>query len=397
MGVSDKCRPRPAGRGRTNLKDAAETEKMLDAWINSLSTPHSSLSTIRWALRFGMGAAVILMAAHPSRAHTTGVSYSDIRVEEKTAQLRLRINLRDLDFVDQLDLDRDRLISREEVSRALPRHLPRLVDNYRIRSGEEEGRAELVYWRQGPGPGELECLLNYRFGGAVERLNFTVTLPSLTDSGHWNLARVRHPGGQADLNFNLENPTASLEVGRGWRLQAGRLVRGLALGARQAATAPVPIGFLLGLLLTVPGPGGAVRVAGAFLAAQGLMALLATLGPIRLPETFLASATALSLAYIAAENLLVKETANRWAIGGCFGLLFGADLSSGLLARASQASAPGYLGWGLGLSCVLALAAALIFLLNRACRRLSWHPWCVRLVSVLLLGAGLAGFFRRVL
>ncbi|MDE2756699.1 MAG: HupE/UreJ family protein [Acidobacteriota bacterium] len=370
---------------------------MLDAWINSLSTPHSSLSTIRWALRFGMGAAVILMAAHPSRAHTTGVSYSDIRVEEKTAQLRLRINLRDLDFVDQLDLDRDRLISREEVSRALPRHLPRLVDNYRIRSGEEEGRAELVYWRQGPGPGELECLLNYRFGGAVERLNFTVTLPSLTDSGHWNLARVRHPGGQADLNFNLENPTASLEVGRGWRLQAGRLVRGLALGARQAATAPVPIGFLLGLLLTVPGPGGAVRVAGAFLAAQGLMALLATLGPIRLPETFLASATALSLAYIAAENLLVKETANRWAIGGCFGLLFGADLSSGLLARASQASAPGYLGWGLGLSCVLALAAALIFLLNRACRRLSWHPWCVRLVSVLLLGAGLAGFFRRVL
>ena len=370
---------------------------MLNAWIKSLSTLHSPLSTTRWIRRFGLAAAVTLMAAHPVRAHTTGVSYSDIRVEGETAQLRLRINLRDLDFVDRLDLDRDRLISREEVSRALPRHLPRLMDNYRIRSAEEEGRAELVYWRQGPGPGELECLLNYRFGDAIERLEFTVTLPSLTDSGHWNLARVRHPGGQADLNFNLENPTASLEVGRGWRLQAGRLVRGLALGARQAATSPVPIGFLLGLLLTVPGPGGAARVAGAFLAAQGFMALLAALGPIRLPETFLASATALSLAYIAAENLLVKETANRWAIGACFGLLFGVDLSSGLLARASQASAPGYLGWVLGFSCVLALAAALIFLLNRTCRRLSWHPWCVRVVSVLLLGAGLAGFFRRVL
>ena len=370
---------------------------MPKTWVKSLSTPHSPLSTTRWIRRFGLAAAVTLMAAPPSRAHTTGVSYSDIRVEGETAQLRLRINLRDLDFVDRLDLDRDRLISREEVSRALPRHLPRLMDNYRIRSAEEEGRAELVYWRQGPGPGELECLLNYRFGDAIERLEFTVTLPSLTDSGHWNLARVRHPGGQADLNFNLENPTASLEVGRGWRLQAGRLVRGLALGARQAATSPVPIGFLLGLLLTVPGPGGAARVAGAFLAAQGFMALLAALGPIRLPETFLASATALSLAYIAAENLLVKETANRWAIGACFGLLFGVDLSSGLLARASQASAPGYLGWVLGFSCVLALAAALIFLLNRTCRRLSWHPWCVRVVSVLLLGAGLAGFFRRVL
>jgi len=165
---------------------------------------------MRWTARLGLAAAITLMAAHPSRAHTTGVSYSDIRIEGTTAQLRLRINLRDLDFVDQLDLDRDRLISQDEVSRALPRHLPRLMDNYRIRSAEEDGRSELVYWRQGPGPGELECLVHYRFGDAIERLEFTVTLPSLTDSGHWNLARVRHPGGQADPNFNLANPTASL-------------------------------------------------------------------------------------------------------------------------------------------------------------------------------------------
>ena len=383
--------------GGTYLKDGAETEKMLDAWIKSLSTLHSSLFTIRWTRRLCLAAAITVMAAHPSRAHTTGVSTSDIRIEGRTAQLRLRINLRDLDFVDQLDLDRDRLISREEVSRALPRHIPRLMENYRIQSAAEAGRAELVYWRQGPGPGELEALVRYRFGGEIERLEFTVTLPSVTDSGHWNLARVHHPGGQADLNFNLENPTASLEVGRGWKLHAGRMVRGLALGARQSIASPLPIGFLLGLLLTVPGPGGVVRVAGAFLAAQGLMALLMALGPIPLPGSFLASATALSLAYIAAENLLVKETANRWAIGGCFGLLFGADLSSGLLARTLQVSAWGVLGWILGVSCALALAAALIFLLNRACRRLPWNLWCLRLASVGLLGAGLAGFFRRVL
>jgi hypothetical protein len=271
------------------------------------------------------------------------------------------------------------------------------MDNYRVASADGEGRAELVYWRQGPGPGELECLVRFKFEDDIQRLRFTVTLPSLTDSGHWNLARVRHAGGLADLNFNLENPTASLEVGRGWRLRAGRLARGLVLGARQAATSPVPIGFLLGLLLTVPGPGGAFRVAGAFLAAQGLMALLATLGPIRLPGTFLASATALSLAYIAAENLLVKETANRWAIGGCFGLLFGIAFSSGLLDPVSRVSTWETLGWVLGLSCALALAAVLIFLLNRACRTRAWHPWYVRLASGLLLGAGLAGFFLRVL
>ena len=379
------------------MRDGAETDKMRCAWIKSPATSHYPLFTIGWALRFGMVAAITLMAAHPSLAHTTGVSYSDIRIEGRTAQLRLRINLRDLDFVDQLDLDRDRLISQDEVSRALPLHLPRLMENYRIRSADEEGRAELVYWRQGPGPGELEYLVHIRFGDEIQRLQFTVTLPSLTDSGHWNLARVRHPGGLADLNFNLENPTASLDVGRGWRLRVGKVVRGLFLGASQAAASPIPIGFLLGLLLTVPGPGGAVRVAGAFLAAQGLVALLATLVPLRLPPSFLASATALSLAYIGAENLLVKETANRWAIGGCFGLLFGVDLASGTLAGAFQVSVLEYLGRVLGLSCTLALAAVVIFLLNRACRRHSWHPWSVRLASLLLLGAGLAGFFLQVL
>ena len=117
--------PHRQGGSGAYLKDGSEISKMLDAWIKSLSTLHSSLFTIRWTRRLCLGAAITVMAAHPSRAHTTGVSTSDIRIEGRTAQLRLRINLRDLDFVDQLDLDRDRLISREEVSRALPRHIPR--------------------------------------------------------------------------------------------------------------------------------------------------------------------------------------------------------------------------------------------------------------------------------
>ena len=352
---------------------------------------------IKWLRRLCFAAAITIIAPYPSRAHTTGVSYSYIQIEGRTAQLRLRMNLRDLDIVDQLDLDRDHLISKEEVSRALPHHLPRLIDNYRIRSAGENGNAELIYWRQGPGPGELEYLVHYNFGNEIQRLQFTVPLPSLTDSGHWNLARVHHPGGQADLNFNLEKPTASLEVSRGWRLHSSRIFRGLSRGVRQATTSPFPIGFLLGLLLTVPGPSGFVPVSGAFLVAQGLMALLAGVAPIRLPVSFLASATALSLAYIAAENLLVKETTNRWAIGGCFGLLFGIDLASRVLIETAEPSVWEVLGWILGFSCILALVAALLFLLNRACRKLSWHIWCVRLVSVLLLGASLASFFFRIL
>ncbi len=337
------------------------------------------------------------MALNPAQAHTTGVSYSDIRVRGRTAQMRLRINLRELRFVDQLDLDEDHLISREEVSQALPRFIPRLIESYRIQTPGKVGRPQLVYWRQGPGPGELECVIRYHFAEDIVRLQFTVTLQNLTDSGHWNLATVRHPGGREDLTFNLENPTATLEVGRGWRLSFQRTFRGLALGTQDVIASPLLIGFLLGLLLTVSNRGSLIRSVAAFATAQGLMIHLVILGLIRLPNAFLASATALSLAYIAAENLLVKETANRWAIAGFFGMLFGADLSSGLAIRTPQVSAAGYLGWILGASIAVASAATLIFLVTQACQGRRWHSRMIRLTSVLLLGIGLVGFFHRIL
>ncbi len=337
------------------------------------------------------------MAATPTQAHTTGVSYSDIQVRGRTARMHLRINLQELRFVDQLDLNQDRLISREEVSQALPRFIPRLIESYRIQTPAEAGRSQLVYWRQGPGPGELECLIRYHFAGEIVRLQFTVALQNLTDSGHWNLATVRHSGGREDLTFNLENPRATLEVGRGWRLSWQRTLRGLASGAQDVIASPLLIGFLLGLLLTVPNRGSLVRSVAAFAAAQGLMTGLTILGLVRLPGAFLASATALSLAYIASENLLVKETANRWAIAGFFGLLFGADLSSPLAAQAEPVSAAAHLGWILGASAAVASAASLIFLITQACQGRPWHSSLIRLTSVLLLGVGLVGFFYRIL
>ena len=92
-----------------------------------------------------------------SWAHTTGISYSDIQVNKGTIQVVLRLNLREFFFVDELDINEDQLISQEEVSQGYPHFIPLLIKNYQVDTSREVGRPQLVSWRQGPGPGELEC------------------------------------------------------------------------------------------------------------------------------------------------------------------------------------------------------------------------------------------------
>jgi hypothetical protein len=336
-------------------------------------------------------------ANYPLLAHTTGVSYSDIRIYQREISVHLRLRLSELNFAAQLDSNSDLSISNEEVQIGLSRIARRVFDNFQIEAQGEVGKASLNALNLVPSAGELECSLLYSFSQPIEEVLLRVTLYNITDSGHWNLAQLQYDDQQEQKYFNLENPTAIIELRRGWMSYVRLGERFLVFGGKRILTGYDSLAFLFGLLLVAQTFGSLLKSVGIFLIAQTLTLQVGALDVISLPPRFVDSAIALSVAYIALENLLLKEATNRWLIAGLFGLIFGFSLSVnikewGLPKRGLIAS---LLSFSLGSILGVGVSAALILVFLHYLNRFQWQKKATAFASVVLVGIGFFWFVKR--
>ncbi len=152
--------------------------------------------------------------------------------------------------------------------------------------------------------------------------------------------------------------------------------------------------FLVGLLLL----GGSCRwqmvIVGSLLAGEGVGQLLLHGEVLTFSPDFVGAAVALSVIYIAADNLLAREGWDARPLAGLgFGVLHGFDLARGadevLLSQLSPAAARLWFSLGaLGLQLALALAVGLVLARYEPLRG-------ARAGSLLLLAAGLWLFCAR--
>src|SRR5262249_49289554 len=135
------------------------------------------------------------------------------------------------------------------------------------------------------------------------------------------------------------------------------------------------LAFLLGLLLVGHDLKSRARVTGAFLLSETLTFLLGAFSLVGLPQKFIGSAMALSVAYISIENLLIKELSNRWLIALFFGLIYGFSFSSPAAETALPHKGPLFslLAAGLGIILVIGALATLSSLLVHYLGRLRFH------------------------
>ena len=334
---------------------------------------------------------LIVAFSTSTSAHTSGISYSQIRVQKYSVEVNLRVNLRDFRFVDELDLNGDHLISRAEVSQVFSQFIPQLLDNYQIQSTKEIGHQQLIFWKQGPGPGELTCRITFFFRKQINDLSFTVTLHHLTDSGHWNIGEAIHFQGTQQLIFNLENPIVHLSMKSPFQ----KKLESFKLSSAGIIASPFLISFILGLFLTVPNLGLFIKTLVGFLVSLSSISILVAYNLITVPIAFFSTASSLSLAYVAAENIFVKDTKNRWILASFFGTVFGATLSNNFLLFIQKATPVDFLGWFLGVFFTITLIGIIVFLLVHSFQKREWYPKMVVLFSVILLGFGLFGFWKE--
>ena len=137
----------------------------------------------------------------------------------------------------------------------------------------------------------------------------------------------------------------------------------------------------------------------AFTLAHTLTLALATLGLVSLPASIVEPIIALSIAFVAMENLVFKDM-TRWrpALVFGFGLFHGLGFAGVLseLGLPPGQLVPSLLSFNLGVELgQLTIIVACWLALHRF-RDAAWYPWLVRAVSVAIAGVALWWTVERV-
>jgi hypothetical protein len=214
---------------------------------------------------------------------------------------------------------------------------------------------------------------------------------------HHTLARVESPGVTRELAFATEAREAriSLDASHETSGGAGSFVL---LGVEHILTGYDHLLFLLALLLRGGRLVSLLKIITAFTLAHSVTLALAVLDVVVLPDRLVEAVIALSIAFVAAENLFLSPVvARRWLVSFCFGLVHGFGFSSalrelGLPAHGLLLSLFGFnAGVEVGQAFVVALALPVLMLV----RTTRWQQRVIWSSSLAILLVGVILFVER--
>lgn len=227
-------------------------------------------------------------------------------------------------------------------------------------------------------------------------LDYNLFLPGVSTASC--LATILQDGQTQTFVFTPENRTLTLEAGRTplWS-QIGSFI---VLGFEHILTGYDHLLFLLALLALGGSIGYLLKVVSAFTLAHSITLTLATLEIISLSPRLIESLIALSIAYVAAENLWrnqAKAERWRWLLTFGFGLIHGMGFA-GILREMSLPNATlaaSLVSFNVGVEIGQVLFMSVAFLLLQVAKRWKWDKVIRYGASLTAIAAGLFWFVQR--
>jgi hydrogenase/urease accessory protein HupE len=162
----------------------------------------------------------------------------------------------------------------------------------------------------------------------VRKLTIRDDMSDLIGPAQHTLAAIVWTGGSQQFAFGSDARETSIEIAGEARASQGA-GSFFPLGIEHILTGYDHLLFLLALMLRGGGMGSLLKIITAFTVAHSITLALAALDVIVLPGALVESVIALSIAYVALENLLPRYAASRrWAVSFLFGLAHGFGFSS---------------------------------------------------------------------
>ena len=347
------------------------------------------------ARRRALAALLLLAAPAVGLAHTGGsTGYAVITVSRGTVRYEATLPTTVLpsDLAEALRLAQGgHAPSREPLLDVVRKHVVLRADDVRCE----------------PGPGEVSpgafpaptftMRVDFACGRGPRELTVQDDTFDVLGPDHHTLARIEAPGTTQQFAFAPETRVARfpIETAPAASHSTGSFVL---LGIHHILSGYDHLLFVIGLLL----PGGDLlslaKIITAFTIAHSVTLTLAVLQVVTLPDRLIEAVIALSIAYVAAENLFGRPAVSRrWLVSFCFGLVHGFGFSSALreLGLPAQGLLFSLLGFNVGVELGQALVVAICLPLLILLRRTRWSHPAVVTSSVAILLVGLVLFVER--
>ncbi len=350
----------------------------------------------------GLSAALVLALPVPARGHEAGISYGDLEVGGEQVTVSLRISAAELAAAWPRPGGDDASLGAGTGGDLPPHRAREILDLLSMTRGGSPCALEPGAGRIDP-PDGLRVTGVFRCERPGEPIDVHVGLLGRMPRGHVHLAKVLAGRGVEQHVLRGGHDTFLVHTpAPGW-IQAARFLR---LGVEHIFTGYDHVAFLLGLLLLRCTLKNLARVVTSFTAAHSITLALASLQIVSPPARLVESLIAVSIVWVAVENLLElrhpapRREAQRWRLGFAFGLVHGFGFAGALqeldLPRSSLAAAlfSFNLGVELGQAAIVALALPLLALLRR---RPGFAPSGPRLGSITIGVAGLVWLAERLL
>ncbi|HTS53486.1 MAG TPA: HupE/UreJ family protein [Burkholderiales bacterium] len=244
--------------------------------------------------------------------------------------------------------------------------------------------------------GTVAVQLQFACAGKPAELTIHDDLFDVLGAGYHTIANIQWSGGSQQFVF--------LPGARETRLtlSEGVTTRGIGsfflLGIEHILTGYDHLLFLLALILRGGNIWSLLKIITAFTVAHSITLALAALNIVTLPERLVEATIALSIAYVAAENLFMRHSvSHRWAVAFVFGLMHGFGFSNVLreLGLPKEGLVWALLNFNLGVEAGQAIAVVVAVPVLMWLRRFRWEPRAVGAVSAVVLVVGLALFVDR--
>jgi hypothetical protein len=233
----------------------------------------------------------------------------------------------------------------------------------------------------------------------VSKLEIADDLPDVLGADHHTIALIVWPGGSHSIAFGTEMREASVTIGTGSRAMRGAGSFFL-LGIEHILTGYDHLLFLLVLILAGGSLLQLLKIVTAFTLAHTVTLGLAAYDVVTLPGPVVEAVIALSIAYVAAENLFPKYAiSRRWTISFVFGLVHGFGFSSVLkeIGLPKENLLLSLLNFNLGVEAGQAVMVVLALPLLLYVRRRPWARAFTIAVSAVVLAVGVFLFAERAL
>lgn len=334
------------------------------------------------------GVFLALATAGSLNAHKTSLTTSQITVSGSQAAVRLKVSAHDMAVALGIETDLIAPVPQsafEQRAELLGRYLKQ---RFSIQAQSRPCPPLPLQVDYSLLPEDLLLLSDYDCAQRISHLSITYLLFFDIDPAHRSIGRILLSGGQEQFLFDRSLTRLELTVDQptppSGSAHFGRI---LLLGLEHILRGYDHLLFLLALLVVSNNFWQMVKIATAFTAAHSITLALAWYGVIDLPSRIVESAIALSIAFVALENIIRQRFGQRWILAGVFGLVHGLGFYSALRDMGLDQSqmAVTLLAFNLGVEAGQVAVIALVYGPIIWWSRQLWYQVSARVCSILIL------------